>query len=76
MLGLHCCTGFPLALRSSGYSVVVVDGLIAGASLLMRHRLYGVQASAKAAGFSKNFSFSGCDSQALEHRLSSCGPRA
>ena len=53
MLGLHCCTGSPLALRSGGYSLVVVHGLIAGASLLMRHRPQGVQASAKA-GFSKS----------------------
>ena len=37
MLGLHCCTGFSL--------VVVSELLIALASFLVEHRLYGTQVS-------------------------------
>ena len=46
MLGLHCCVGFFLAVESRGSSLVVVRGLlIAVASLLAEHGLWGAQAS-------------------------------
>ena len=44
VLGLHCCAGFSLVVRSEGYSLVVVSRfLIVGASLV-GHRLEGVSA--------------------------------
>ena len=40
VLGLHCCTGFPLVVASQGYSPVAVCGLlIAAASLVSEQRL-------------------------------------
>ena len=40
MLGLHCCTGFSLAVASRGYSHVAVRGfLIVMASLVVEHWL-------------------------------------
>ena len=38
VLGLHCCTGFPLAVMSRGYSLDVHRLLIVVASLV-EHRL-------------------------------------
>ena len=53
VLGLHCSTGFSLA--------AVCGLLIAVASFVVEHRLWGVWASVV------------CSFWALEHRLSSCG---
>ena len=54
---------------SGGYSVVVVLGcLTAVASLAVEHGLWGAQASVVAV-----CGLSSCGSQALEHRLGSCG---
>ena len=39
MLGLHCCTGFSLAVESRGYSLVVHRLVIAVASLAVEHGL-------------------------------------
>ena len=40
VLGLHCCTGFSLAVASRGYSLVAMSELlIAVASLVAKHRL-------------------------------------
>ena len=40
VLGLHCCRGFSLGVRSKGYSQVAVRGiLIAMASLVTEHGL-------------------------------------
>ena len=40
VLGLHCCTGFPLVMASRGYSLVVVHWLlIAVVSLVAEHEL-------------------------------------
>ena len=57
---------------SGVYSLVVVCRLlIAVASLVAEHGLWGAQASVvQASGLSS------CGSRALEHRLSGCGPRA
>ena len=42
VLGLHCCRGFSLGVRSKGYSQVVVCGiLIATASFATEHGLEG-----------------------------------
>ena len=63
--------GFSLFVVSGGYSPVAVHGLlIAMASLVVEHRLYGSQASvAEAHGLRS------CGSWALEHRLN-CGAQA
>ena len=45
MLGLHCCTGFPLVVESGGYSLVVRGHLFVVASLAVEHRLSGTQVS-------------------------------
>ena len=48
--GLHCCTGFSLAVARGGFSLAVVCGLlIAVASPVAEHRLQGVGASVVAA---------------------------
>ena len=40
VLGLHCCSGFPVVAASRGYSLAAVHGLlIAVVSLAMEHRL-------------------------------------
>ena len=58
-----------LVAMSGGYSLVAGSGFLTVATSLVKHGLWGAQASA-ACGFS------GCSSQALEHRLSSCGAQA
>ena len=64
--------GFSLVAGSGTYSLVAVGGLlIAVASPGAELRLKGARASVVAAR-----RLSSCDSQALEHRLNSCGPRA
>ena len=72
MLGLCCCSDFSLITAGGGYSPAGVCGLLtAEASLLAELGLQGVQASLAATrGLSR------CGSQALEHRLSSCGARS
>ena len=58
-------------MKSRGCSLAVVHGLlIAVAFLIAEHRLYGSQASVVA-----THGLSSCDSQAREHKLSSCGSR-
>ena len=60
--------GLSLVVVSGGYSLVVLHGLlIAVASLVAEHRLQGAWASVVVRGLSS------CGSQALEHRLCSCG---
>ena len=60
-LDLHCCVNFSLVVASGGYFLAVVCRLLtAVASLVAEHGNWG-------AGFSR------CGSQALEHRLNSCG---
>ena len=62
-LGLHCCTVLSLVAESGGYSPIVVCSLLnAVAALVVEHRLYTRSSS--------------CGSQALEHRLRSCGSQA
>ena len=69
MLGLHCCTGLSVVLESKGYSLIVVQRLsIAVASLVAQHWLQGGQSSVAVA-----HAVSRCNSQALEHRFTSCG---
>ena len=72
MLGLCCCSDFSLITAGGGYSPPGVCRLLpAEASLLAELGLQGVQASLAATrGLSR------CGSQALEHRLSSCGARS
>ena len=69
VLGLHCRSDFSLITAGGGYSPAGVCGLLtAVASLPVELGLQGVQASLAATrGLSR------CGSQALEHRLSSCG---
>ena len=63
------CAGFSLVVASRGYSLVEVCGLlIAVASLVVKHRLWGEQASAVVTR-----GLSGCSSWALEHRLNNYG---
>ena len=45
MLGLYCCMDFSLVGVSGGYSLVVVLGLLAVASLIVDHGLQGARAS-------------------------------
>ena len=46
VLGLHCSAGFSLVVASGGYSLVAVCGLlIAVASLIAEHGLWGSRAS-------------------------------
>ena len=45
VLGLCCCVGFSLVVASGGCSLVVVHELIAVTSLIVEHRLQGMQAS-------------------------------
>ena len=61
MLGLCCCMGFSLVAVSRGYSLLAMP-----AFLIMAGSLSGAQALGLA-------SFSSCDSQAVDHRLSTCG---
>ena len=71
-LGLSCCACVSPVAGSGGYSRVAVRGLlVAEASLVVEHRLQGVQASAAEACALRN-----CGSQAVEQRLSSYGTRA
>ena len=64
--------GFSLTVTSGSYSPVTVHRLlIAVASLVAEHGLWGAQASVVAA-----HGFISCGSQAPEHRLNSCGSRA
>ena len=47
VLGLHCCVDFSLVVASRGYSLVVVhELLIAVASFVAGHGLWGGRASA------------------------------
>ena len=65
VLGLCCCTGFS---RQGLLFIAVIRLLIAGASLVVEHRLQGMQASeVEACGLSS------CGSWTLEHRFSCCG---
>ena len=65
LLGLHCCMHFSLVSGSGGYSLVVMCRLLfAVASLVTEHRLL------EPSGFNNR------SSQAVEHRLISCGPQA
>ena len=66
--GLHWYIGFSLVVVSRGCALVVHRLLIAVASLVAEHGLKGVWPSVIAAR-----GLSSCSSQALEHRLSSCG---
>ena len=65
MLGLHCCTGFSVAVLSRGYSPAAVRGFVVGvASLVAERGPWSAQASAVAAGGLRS-----CGSQAMRHRL-------
>ena len=58
-------------MASGAHSLVVVPGLlVAAASLVMERGPQGPQASAMA-----ECGLSGCDPQAVEHRLGGCGSR-
>ena len=60
MLGLRLFMGSSLVVASGGYSLVAVKGLLIAATSLVEHGL-------EACGLRS------CGSQALEHRLNSCG---
>ena len=63
---------FSLVAASRGYSLVTVCRLLTAViSLAVARGLQGTQASVVAA-----HGLNSCDSQALEHRLKSCGTRA
>ena len=65
------CTGFSLAAVSGGYSWLWCAGFSLGGFSCCGARALGVRASVVVA-----LGLSSCGSQALEHRLSSCGARA
>ena len=64
VLGLCGCAGFSLVAASSGYSLVAVHGLLVAGAPRCRAQALGP------------VTLSSGGSQALEHRLSSCGARA
>ena len=69
VLGLCYCMDLPLVAVSGGHSPVAEHGLFtAEFSFIVEHRVQGVQASVVAACGLSSFG-----SQALEHRLNSCG---
>ena len=69
MQGLHCCTSFSSVLACGSYALVAVLGLLlAEASLAVEHGRQGMWAPVPVA-----CGLSSCVSQALEHRLNSCG---
>ena len=71
MLGLCCCTDIALVAARRGYSLV--KGLrlfVEAVSLFAEHGFLGPGASIVAAS-----GVSSCSSQALDHRLNSCGTR-
>ena len=59
-MGVHCCAGFSLVSESRGLLFIAVQGLLVAVLLWwsMGSAMHGL---------------SGCGSQALELRLSSCG---
>ena len=62
--GLHCYPGFSLVAVSRGYSLVAVRRLLIEVAFpVAEHRL-------------QHGGFGGCDSLALEPRLSGCGAQA
>ena len=69
VLSFHCCVGFSLVVASRGYSLVAMNVLLIAWLLLLRSTCAeGVQASVvRACGLSR------CSSQALEHKINSCG---
>ena len=81
MLGLCCCSGSSLVVASGGYSLAMVHRLlIAVASLVAEHRLWGTHTSGLAAHGLKSCGFQALEHglnsygfQALEHGLNSCG---
>ena len=68
MLGPCCCPSFSLVAESGDYSLAVVLGLHLVSSLAAELKLEGTWVSGVAAR-----GLSCCGSQALEHRLGSCG---
>ena len=68
MLGLLCCTGFSLVVKSRGYSLVMVLSFpIVVASLIAEHGLWGSWASVVA-----EHGLNSCGSRALERKLNRC----
>jgi len=65
VLGHGCCTGFSLVAESRGYSLVLHGLLTVVASLAAELGLWASVTVARG--------LSSCSSQALEHRLDSCG---
>ena len=71
VLGLHCCVGFSLVAASGGYS-----SCDAGVFLLRwPFSLWSVGSRVRGLQELVACGLGSCDSWALEHRLSSCGPR-
>ena len=73
ILGLCCCVQAFSSFRDWGHSLAVVHGLLTVvASLVAEHGLWGAWASVSfGTGALSSFG-----SQALEHRLNSCGAQA
>ena len=71
MLGLRCCAGVSVVVASEGHSLVAVRGLDCRGFSRCGARALGMRAWWVPAG-----GLSSSGSWALEHRLSSCGPRA
>ena len=68
VLGLCCCACFFLVGESEGYSLVVVGRLLIAVASCVERGLEGMWASVVLAR-----GLCSCGSQALEHRLNSCG---
>jgi len=71
VLALHCCLGFSLVAESGGDSSLQFEGSHCSGFSVPEHGLYRVRVSGTA-----GHGLSSCASQALEHKLSSCGARA
>ena len=67
-LGLHCCSRAFSSCGERGLLFAAVRGLLIAVASRCGAQALGTQASAVVAR-----RFSSCGSQALEHRLSSCG---
>ena len=71
VLGLHCCSGFPLTAASGGPSSCGKGASQCSGSSGFRASALGVWASVVMA-----HGLSACGSQTLEHRLNSCGSQS
>ena len=73
VLGLRCCAGFFLVAESLEHSLGVVQGLLNAVDCLVAEQFPGHADFSSCSSWQQ---LSSCSSQALEHRLNSCGAQA